>query len=102
MRAAGQPLAVGLERQPQQIVGNAQVSVRTARDRSRHDGLDLLRHHPDIGGVAAVVDESIIAEAVVEPPDEHDVVLEAHIGAPPAAAAASSAAAAATEAATAA
>ena len=97
MRAARHPLVVGLERQSQPIVGNAHIAVSAARYGFRHHGLHLLRHHPDIGGVAAVVDEAIIAEAVVEPPEQHDIVLEAHVGATPAAAtpaAATSAAAA--------
>ena len=41
--------------------------------------LHLTRHHPDIGGVTAVVDEPIVAEAVLQPPDEHDIVLQAQI-----------------------
>ena len=86
MRAGRHPLVVGLERQSKPVVGNAHVAVRAARYRFRHHGLHLLRHHPDIGGVAAVVDEAIIAEAVVEPPEQHDIVLEAHVGATPAAA----------------
>src|SRR5580658_6214239 len=86
MRAARYPLVVGLEGQPKPVVGNAHIAVRAARYRFRHHGPHLLRHHPDIGGVAAVVDETIIAEAVVEPPEQYDVMLEAHVGATPAAA----------------
>src|SRR5580692_393099 len=92
MRAARHPLVVGLEGQPKPVVGNAHIAVRAARYRFRHHGPHLLRHHPDIGGAAAVVDEAIIAEAVVEPPEEHDIVLEAHVGATPAAAAPAAAA----------
>src|SRR5580693_10697184 len=92
MRAAGQPLVVGLERQSKPVVGNAHIAVRAARYRFRRHGSHLLGHHPDIGGVAAVVDEAIIAETVVEPPEEHDIVLEAHVGATPAAAAPAAAA----------
>src|SRR5580658_10444433 len=96
MRAARYPLVVGLEGQPKPVVGNAHIAVRAARYRFRHHGPHLLRHHPDIGGVAAVVDEAIIAEAVVEPPEQYDVMLEAHVGATPAAAATSAAETAAT------
>src|SRR5579872_5360454 len=97
MRAGCDPLLVGLERQSQPVVGDAHIAVRVARHRSRRHGLHLLRHHPDISGVAAVVDEAIVAEAVVEPPKQHDVVLKAHIGATSSAATAHSAAPAATE-----
>src|ERR1700733_13984436 len=99
MRASRHPLVVGLERQPEPVVGNAHVTVDAARHRFGHHGLHLLRHHPDIGGVSAIVDEAIIAEAVVEPPEQHDIVLEAHVGATPAAATPAPAAPAATEAA---
>jgi hypothetical protein len=44
--------------------------------------------------VAAVVDEAIMAEAVVEPPEQQDIVLEANVGATPAAATAPAATAA--------
>src|ERR1700722_284132 len=86
MRAARHPLVVGLERQSKPVIGNAHIAGRAARYRVRRHGPHLLRHHPDIGGVAAVVDEAIIAETVVEPPEEHDIVLEAHVGATRAAA----------------
>src|SRR5271166_4695617 len=84
------PLLVAFERQSKQIVGNAHIAVSAERHRLRRHGLHFLRHHADISGVAAVVDEAIVSEAVVEPPEQHDIVLEAHIGAPPAAPATSS------------
>src|SRR5690242_1213561 len=93
MRAARDPLPVGLERQSQLLVRNAHVAVSADRDRFRRHALDLLRHHPNVSGVAAVVDETVIAKAVVEPSDEHDVVLEANVGAATAPAAAAHAAA---------
>ncbi len=83
------PLPVGLERQSEQIVGDAQISVGAERNRLWRHGLHLLRHHADISGVAAVVDEAIVSEAVAEPSDEHKIVLEPDIGATPAPAAAS-------------
>src|SRR5580693_7217911 len=98
MRAADQPLVVSLEWQSKPVVGNAHIAVRAARYRFRHHGSHLLRHHPDIGGVAAIVDEAIIAETVVQPPEEHDILLEAHVGATRAAATPAAATPAATEA----
>ena len=79
MRTRRDPLLVGLERQSKQLVGNAHIAVSAARDRFRRDGLHLLRHHPDIGRAAAVVDEAVVAEAVIEPAEQHDIVLEAHV-----------------------
>src|ERR1700727_357288 len=89
MSAALDPLLIGLERQSKPIVGNAHIAVGAARYRFRHHSLHLLRHHPDIGGTAAVVDEAIIAETVVQPSEQHDIVLEPHVR--PTAAAATSA-----------
>src|ERR1700727_1930299 len=99
MRATRHPLVVGLEGQPKPVVGNAEIAVRAARHRFRHHGPHLLRHCPDIGGVAAVVDEAIIAKAVVEPPEQYDVMLEPHVGATPAAATSAASAPASAEAA---
>src|ERR1700722_10568150 len=101
MSAALHPLLIGLERQSKPVVGNAHIAVGAARYRSRHHSLHLLRHHPDISGVAAVVDEAIVAEAVVEPPEQHHIVLEAHVRPTPAAATSAAATPAATKAASA-
>src|SRR5215475_3432069 len=86
------PLIVGLELEAEPIVEDAQVAVAPAHDCLRHDGLHVLRHHADIGLVAAVVAEAIEAEAVVEMAEQRDVVLQRNIG-PPSAAAAKTAAA---------
>src|ERR1700733_10112852 len=99
MRAARHPPIVGLERQSKPVVGNAHIAVRAVRYRFGRHGPHLLRDHPDIGGVTAIVDETIIAETVVEPPEQYDVMLEANVGATPAAATPAAAAPAATEAA---
>jgi len=70
-------------------------AVPAAADRIRHDDLHLLRHHADIGLVAAVVAEAIEAKAVVELTEKSDVVLEGDVGpAAPATAAAPASAAA--------
>src|SRR5271154_1911999 len=83
-RSRCQPFVVGLERQTDLVVENPQIAVSAAHDRSRHDSLHLLRHHADIELVAAVVGEAIEAKAVVEPPQQGNVVLEPNIGASPA------------------
>src|SRR5262245_6165645 len=90
------PLLVGLELHPKPLVEDPQVAIATAHDRVWHDGLHLLRHEADIGLVAAVVTEAIEAEAVVEPAEQRDVVLERYVGAPAATATPAPAAAATT------
>ena len=77
--ASGNPVQVGFKRQPKQIVRHAQVSVGATRHRFRLHGAHFLRHHTDIGRVAAVVDETIIAKAVVEPSKQYNVVLKADV-----------------------
>src|SRR5262245_2108679 len=79
------PLIVGLELEAEPIVEDAQVAVAPAHDCLRHDGLHVLRHHADIGLVAAVVAEAIEAEAVVEMAEQRDVVLQRNIRPPTAA-----------------
>src|SRR6187401_1096226 len=101
-RARGEPLVVGLERQPELVVVDAQISVVAADDCIRSNDLHFLRHHADISLVAAVVAEAIEAEPAVQMPEQDDVVLERDVRAASAAAtttAATSAAAAATAAA---
>src|SRR5438552_1294113 len=90
--ARGEPLVVALELQSELVIEDLQVAVAAARDRLRHDRQNFLRHHADMGLVAAVVAESIEAEAVVEMAMQRDVVLEHHIGSPATAGAAAPAA----------
>ena len=69
-RPCGKPLVVGLELQPELVVEDAQVAIVTAGHRIRRNDLHFLRHHADIGFVAAVVAEAIEADAVVEVPEQ--------------------------------
>src|SRR5437016_10677047 len=103
LRAGGEPLIVGLELQAELVIEHPQRAVAAAHDRIGHYSLHFLRHHADIGLVAAIVAEAIEAEAVVEMAKERDVVLEHHVGSPAAttATAAATTTAAATDAATA-
>src|SRR5262245_57728255 len=89
--ARREPLLVSLERHAEPVVEDAEVAVAATHDRVRPDRLHLLRHHADIGAVAAGVAEAVEAEAIVEMAEQRDVVLERHIGAPAAAAAAAAA-----------
>src|SRR6185369_1711538 len=95
MRARSDPLIVGLEFQTEHFVMHPQRAVPAAAHRFRHDDLHLLRHHADIGFVAADVAEAIEAKAVVELAEQSDVMLDADIGAPATATTAASATAAA-------
>ena len=60
-----------------------------AHDCLRHDRLHLLCHDADIRCVAAVVGKAIEAKPIVEAPEQHDIVLEPHVGTPTAATTAS-------------
>src|SRR6266700_2192490 len=82
MSARPGPLVVGLELQAELVVGDTQIAVAAAQYRRGHDCLDFLRHHADIGLVAAVVAEAIEAEAVIEVAEKRDVVLKHHVGSP--------------------
>src|SRR6476646_2757013 len=76
VRARRNPMLVGLEFDAKLLVIDPQVTVLAARNRFRCNGLHFLRHHADIGALAAVVAEAIVAEAVVEMAKQDDVVLE--------------------------
>src|SRR5882672_8556976 len=76
------PLVVGLELQAELVVEDPQIAVAAAQYRRGHDCLDFLRHHADIGLVAAVVAEAVEAEAVIEVAEKRDVVLKHHVGSP--------------------
>src|SRR5580692_9755342 len=92
LRARSEPVRIAFERHTELVVVHTQIPVAAARDRLRHDLLYLLGHDADIGLVAAVVAEAIVAEAVVEVAEQRDVVLEHDVG--PASATAATAAAA--------
>ena len=74
------PSAVGLERQTELLVKDAQIPVATAHDSLGRDRLHFLRQDTDIGLVAAIVAEAIETKSVVEMAEEHDTVLERNIG----------------------
>src|SRR5882757_9763209 len=82
MSARRGPLVVGLELQAELVIEDPQIAVAVAQYRRGHDCLDFLRHHADIGLVAAVVGEAGEAEAVIEVAEKRDVVLKHHVGSP--------------------
>jgi hypothetical protein len=79
-------MLIGLEWQSEQIVGNPQVAVAPRVTGFGATPCTSLVDHADIRRMAAIADEAVVAEAVVQPPEQHDIMLEAHIGATPAAA----------------
>src|SRR5664279_975790 len=80
LRARADPIFPGLHAQAELIVIDPQIAVAATHDSIGHDGLDFLRHHADIGLVAAIVAEAVEAETVVEMAEQDDVMLGADIG----------------------
>jgi hypothetical protein len=78
------PVVIGSERQSEPFVGYPKIAVATDSDRVGSYGSDLLRNHPDIGLLAAVVSEAVVTKAVVEPAQQHDIVLQLDVRATPA------------------
>ena len=74
------PMLVGLEPDAEPVVKDAQCTIAITHHRLRHDSLHFLRHHADIGTVAAVVAEAIIAEAIGKMTEQDDIVLERDVG----------------------
>src|SRR5215831_511227 len=85
------PLVICHEWQAELVVEDTQVSVAATHNRVWSDSLHLLRHHADIGFVAAVVAEAIKSKAIVEMTKQGDVVLERDVRASSAAAASAAA-----------
>jgi hypothetical protein len=73
-----------LETQSEPFVRHPKIAVATDSDRVGSYGSDFLRNHPDIGLLAAIVREAVVTETVVEPTEEHYVVLEVDIRPAPA------------------
>jgi len=73
---------IGLELDAEPVIKNAECPVTIVHDRLRHDSLNFLRHHTDIGTVTAVVAEAIVAEAVGKMAEQDDIVLERDVGPP--------------------
>src|SRR5690349_13112725 len=88
-------MLVGLEFDAKLLVIDPQIAVLAAHNGVRCNGLHFLRHHADIGALAAVVAEPVVPQAVVEMAKQDDVMLERDVRAPSAAATTASAAAAA-------
>src|SRR4029079_18618597 len=78
--ARSNPLFVGLHLEAELVVIDAEIAVAVAHDRFRPHCFDFLRHHADIGLIAAEIAEAIEAEAVVELTEQADRMLGADVG----------------------
>jgi hypothetical protein len=94
LRARGNPLLVSLKLDAYLVVEDPQVAILPPRHCVRLNHLHILRHHADVGSIAAVIAEAIKADTVAEMTEKNDVVLDRDVGS------ASTATAAATPAAT--
>ena len=104
-RTRRKPVFVGLEFDADLVVMDTQVTVAITRYRLRRDLLHLLRDDADVGAIAAIVAEAIVAKTVGKMAKQRDVVLDCDVGSPsaaPTAATTEATAAAAAESATAA
>ena len=80
------PIVIGSERQSEPFVRHPKIAVATDSDRIGSYGSDFLCNHSDIGLVATVVREAVVTETVVEPAQQHDIVLQLDVRAAPTAA----------------
>ena len=64
MSAGDNPLLVGLKLDAYLVVEDPQVAIPSLRDCVRRNQLHILRHHADVGLVAAVIAKAIEADAV--------------------------------------
>ena len=73
---------VSLEFDADLVVVDTQVTVAVTRHRLRRDLLHLLRDDADLGAIAAVIAEPIIAETIGEMTKQDDVMLDRDVGSP--------------------
>src|SRR5262245_11291702 len=99
-RARRDPFLIGLEREAEPVIKHSEGAIAIAHDSFRHHCLHFLRNHADIGTIAAVVAEAVIAKSVRQMAEENEIVLEHDIGSSAAAATAATTAATAAESAT--
>jgi len=86
-----EPFFVGLELNSKFVVTDAKHTITIALDRLRHQRLHFLRHHANVGAVAPVVAEPIIAKTVRQISKQSDIVFDADVGSPSATTAAAAA-----------
>jgi hypothetical protein len=67
------------ERQSEPFVRHPKIAVATECDRLGSYRSDFPGNHPDVGLLAAVVREAVLAETIVEPAQQYDIVLQPDI-----------------------
>lgn len=82
--SGGDPIIIGLEGKPEPVVKDPQITLVIARDGIRPYGAHFLRYDTNIGLFTAVIRKAVIAESIVEPADQHDIMLQPDVRAPPA------------------
>jgi hypothetical protein len=80
LRARRNPLLVSLKLDAYLVVEDPQVAILPPRHCVRLNQLHILRHHADVGSVAAVIAEAIKADTVAEMTEKNDVVLDRDVG----------------------
>src|SRR4029453_9493202 len=70
------PSVVASEWQAESVVVNAEIAIVATLDRVGPHHADFLRHHADIGFGAAVIGEAVVAQPVLQMPQQNDVMLE--------------------------
>jgi hypothetical protein len=71
------PLLPGEQAKPKASVVHPQVTVGAGDDDIGNDLGDLLRHHANVKLVAPEMTIAVEVEAILKPPDRHDVALKA-------------------------
>ena len=88
------PPVIRPELEAEPFVIDPKIAVAAASDRIGSHRLHFLRDHTDVGLFAAIVCEAVVTKTVVEPTEQHDVVLEPDVRPAPTTASAATAKAA--------
>jgi hypothetical protein len=81
--SGGGPTIIRAEFETEPLIVDTQIAIAGASDRVGSHHLHFVRDHPNVRLVTAVVCEAIVTETVVEPTEEHNVVLEVDVRPPP-------------------
>jgi hypothetical protein len=93
LRAASEPIPVGKESDSAPTIVDPEIAVIVPRHHPGHHRLHFLRDDADIALVATEETEAVIAEAVVQMPEQGNIMFERNIRPPTAASATTSTAA---------
>ena len=68
-------LVVSPKLQAKHVIVHPEKAIAAALDRIGSHHTDLLRHHADIGLLASVIGEAVVAQSIFQMTQRHDVVL---------------------------